>query len=83
MPVNTRAGALVDVGQHGRPVPGHCPDGDALPGQVGGEKVADPAGTEHDAGRSSLTSGSSPTPSSPAVGDGGTSMPAAHAMPGP
>jgi hypothetical protein len=83
MPVNTRAGALVSVGQRGRPVPGHRLDGDALPGQVGGEGVADLAGAEHDAGRSSLMSGSSLTPSSRAVGDGGTSMPVAHAMSGP
>jgi len=83
MPVNTRAGALVGVGQRGRPVPGHHPDGKAVPGQVRGEGIADLAGAEHGAGRSSLMSESSPTPSSRAVGDGGTSMPAAHAMLGP
>jgi hypothetical protein len=77
MPVNTRAGALAGVGQRRRLVPGHRPDGDALPGQVRGEGVADLAGAEHDAGRSSLMSRSSLTPSSRAVGDSGTSMPAA------
>jgi hypothetical protein len=56
------------------------PDGDALPGQVRGEAVAGLAGAEDDAGRSSLMSGSSPTTSSRAVGNGGTSMPAVHAM---
>jgi hypothetical protein len=82
MPVNTRAGALASVGQRGRPVPGNRPDGDALLGHVGGEGVADLAGAEHNSGRSSLMSGSSLTPSSQAVGDGGTSMPVAHAMSG-
>lgn len=80
MPVNTRAGALAGVGQRGRPMPGHRPYGDALPGQVGEEGVADLAGTERDARRSSLMSRSSPTSSSRAIGDGGTSMPAAHVM---
>jgi hypothetical protein len=56
---------------------------EALPGTVRGGGVADPAGAEHDAGRSSLMSGSSLTPSHRAIGDSGTSMPAAHAMPGP
>jgi hypothetical protein len=81
--VNTRSGALADVGPRGRPVPGHRPDGDTLRGQVRGEGVADLAGAEHDASRSSLMGGSSLTPSSRAVGDGGTSMPASHTMSGP
>jgi hypothetical protein len=55
-------------------------DGDALPGHVRGEGVDDLAGAEHDAGRSSFMSRSSLTPSSRAVGDGGTAMPAAHAI---
>ena len=41
-------GPPVHPGQCGRPVPGHRPDGDALPGQMRGQGVADLAGPEHD-----------------------------------
>ena len=41
-------GPPVHAGQRGRPVPGHRPDGDTLPGQVRGQGTADLAGPEHD-----------------------------------